>query len=366
MSVRPQDAGVTLVYVVGDKRLEPSTVDVRFTIERGGRAVVEYPSSAEATGAVIQADRVSVPALSALARALCPIRVSQESAAESLAQDVDLFALLGVPDVADIDPQSQWRARTARQFLRVPLGMAASGLPLTLDLKESALGGMGPHGLVVGATGSGKSELLRTLVLALATTHDPERLAFVLVDYKGGATFAGMEPLPHVAGAITNLQEDLGLVDRMHDALYGEIRRRQRVLKEAGNLPNVHEYNRRRDQGEQLDPLPSLLLIVDEFSELLTAKPDFAELFCRYRADRPIDRCSPPVGVATAGDRPHPRTGEPPELSHRTQDLQSRGEPRGDRCAGRVRVTSVPWLRVLAGRHDGVRALQGGPGVDPV
>lgn len=279
VSVRPQDAGVTLVYVVGDKRLEPSTVDVRFTIERGGRALVEYPSSAEATGAVIQADRVSVPALSALARALCPIRVSQESAAESLAQDVDLFALLGVPDVADIDPRSQWRARTARQFLRVPLGMAASGLPLTLDLKESALGGMGPHGLVVGATGSGKSELLRTLVLALATTHDPERLAFVLVDYKGGATFAGMEPLPHVAGAITNLQEDLGLVDRMHDALYGEIRRRQRVLKEAGNLPNVHEYNRRRDQGEQLDPLPSLLLIVDEFSELLTAKPDFAELF---------------------------------------------------------------------------------------
>ncbi len=150
---------------------------------------------------------------------------------------------------------------------------------MIIDLKESALGGMGPHGLVVGATGAGKSELLRSLVLSLTAQHHPERLSLVLVDFKGGATFAGLAGLPHTAGMITNLADDLDLVDRMHDALFGEMRRRQQVLKEAGNLPNVVEYNRRRDAGTQLPPLPSMLVIIDEFSELLAAKPDFAELF---------------------------------------------------------------------------------------
>src|SRR4029450_2477331 len=102
--------------------------------------------------------------------------------------------------------------------------------PLRLGLKESALGGMGPHGLVVEPTGSGKSELLRTLVTALAAIHPPDLLAFVLVDFKGGATFAGMADLPHVAGTITNLQDDLAMVDRMHAALFGEQRRRPERL----------------------------------------------------------------------------------------------------------------------------------------
>jgi S-DNA-T family DNA segregation ATPase FtsK/SpoIIIE len=116
-------------------------------------------------------------------------------------------------------------------------------------------------------------------VLSLAITHHPDRLSFVLVDFKGGATFAGLSDLPHTAGVITNLQDDLDLVDRMHDALFGEMRRRQQVLKDAGNLPNVHEYNARRNAGAPLPPLPSMLVIVDEFSELLAAKPDFADLF---------------------------------------------------------------------------------------
>ena len=101
------------------------------------------------------------------------------------------------------------------------LGVTDDGAPLHLDLKESARGGAGPHGLVVGATGSGKSELLRTLVLGLVLGHPPDLLNLVLVDFKGGATFAGLGPLPHVAAAVTNLADDLALVDRMQDALAG-------------------------------------------------------------------------------------------------------------------------------------------------
>ena len=100
---------------------------------------------------------------------------------------------------------------------------------------------MGPHGLCVGATGSGKSELLRTLVLSLLVTHSPGPLSMVLVDYKGGATFAPFEGVPHVAGVITNLDGDAGLVERVHKSLAGEVQRRQQVLADAGNA-NITDF----------------------------------------------------------------------------------------------------------------------------
>ena len=138
---------------------------------------------------------------------------------------------------------------------------------------------MGPHGLVIGATGSGKSEFLRTLVLGLAMTHSSEALNMVLVDFKGGATFAGLSDMPHVSAVITNLENELTLVDRMQDALSGEMVRRQELLREAGNYASVRDYEKARTGGEPLEPLPSLFIVVDEFSEMLSAKPEFIDLF---------------------------------------------------------------------------------------
>lgn len=166
--------------------------------------------------------------------------------------------------------------------LTVPLGVDETGRPLRLDLRESALGGAGPHGLLVGATGSGKSELLRTLVVGLALAHDPADLNLVLVDFKGGATFAGLADLPHVSALITNLADELPLVDRMADALSGELVRRQEVLR-AGGCGSIGEYaawlRSHPDHPDGTAPLPTLLVVVDEFSELLAAQPDFADLF---------------------------------------------------------------------------------------
>ncbi|MGK5441885.1 type VII secretion protein EccCa [Micromonospora sp. URMC 105] len=226
-------------------------------------------------------DRLSAEAAEGLARQIAPYRLSQQQATsdEPLARSTELPDLLGVGDAAAVDVQQTWRPRSHRDRLRIPLGVGPDGNVVELDFKESAHEGMGPHGLVIGATGSGKSELLRTIVGALAVTHSSEELNFVLVDFKGGATFASLEALPHTSAVITNLADELPLVDRMRDALAGEMTRRQEVLRDAGNYVSRFDYEKARAAGEPLAPMPSLLIICDEFSELLAAKPDFIDLF---------------------------------------------------------------------------------------
>lgn len=216
-----------------------------------------------------------------LAALLAPYRLSLATdSTEPLASDIQLTSLLGIPDLHRHDPAGYWAARTgAAGRLRVPIAVGADGAPVELDIKESAQGGMGPHGMLIGATGSGKSELLRTLVLGLALTHSSQTLNFVLVDFKGGATFLGLEELPHTSAVITNLADEVALVSRMQDALHGELIRRQELLRAAGNYTSALEYENARASGTALEPLPSLFVVVDEFSELLAAHSEFMELF---------------------------------------------------------------------------------------
>ncbi|KUH95607.1 type VII secretion protein EccCa [Mycobacterium sp. IS-3022] len=186
-------------------------------------------------------------------------------------------------DLFDVAVPSQ--ISTEKHWLRtdeirpVPIGVTTEGAPVLIDINEAARNGIGPHGLCVGATGSGKSELLRTLVLGMITSHSPGALNLVLVDFKGGATFLGLERARHVAAVITNLADEAHLVARMNDALAGEVHRRQELLRTAGNFVNVTEYSRARACGAPLPPLPALFIVVDEFSELLSHHPEFAELF---------------------------------------------------------------------------------------
>ena len=230
-----------------------------------------------------RADQCDLPTAEAFARRIAPLRTVTAGPTDASSGETtgpgDLMDLLGLGDVHTFEPSTVWRHRPARDRLRVPIGLGEGGAPVHLDIKESAQEGMGPHGLVIGATGSGKSELLRTLVLGLAMTHSPEHLNLVLVDFKGGATFAGMSGMPHVSAMITNLAQELTLVDRMQDALAGEMIRRQELLRDAGNCASVRDYEEARAAGDVLEPLPSLLIVVDEFSELLSARPAFIDLF---------------------------------------------------------------------------------------
>ncbi|MCL2422297.1 MAG: type VII secretion protein EccCa [Micrococcales bacterium] len=257
--------------------LDDGTVRITFTDGRDARVV-----DADGMDRLVCADQCAEVEAEATARRLIPLYNGPAAVpvASPTASQAPLTDLLGLPDVRDVDMDMAWRPRLARDRLRVPIGQDEHGAPLVLDLKESAEQGMGPHGVLIGATGSGKSEVLRTLVLALALTHSPEQLNFVLVDFKGGATFAGMAGMPHVSAIITNLGREASLVDRFQDALTGEVTRRQEVLRAAGNFASVSDYEAARAEGRNdLEPLPALLVVVDEFSELLAARSEFVDSF---------------------------------------------------------------------------------------
>ncbi|HEX8781537.1 MAG TPA: type VII secretion protein EccCb [Nocardioides sp.] len=265
----PDHPGPHLLLVV-DTRAHPDLPE-----QPGVTTVRVCPSGPADATVEVEVDECDAATAEAVARRLS----SWRSSGRRTGPTVDVLELLSLDEPSRLDPARAWRQRSPGDRLRVPIGVAADGRPLSLDLKESAEHGTGPHGLVVGATGSGKSELLRTLVLGLAVTHSPDELNLVLADFKGGATFAGMAPLPHVSAVITNLADELALVDRMQDALTGELVRRQELLRAAGNHASRRDYEQARAAGADLAPLPALLVVVDEFSELLAAKPELLDLF---------------------------------------------------------------------------------------
>ncbi|MDO5495156.1 MAG: type VII secretion protein EccCa [bacterium] len=290
--------GVTVLHLVRDRLREPDSVRMRFTETDADQWVLERYQDEEITPerVAFTADPFSPPEAEALGRALSPLRLSEESLEHSEERSVTAFTeMMGIGDIHNVQFDRIWNRHTESSFLRVPIGVDDGGGQVVLDLKESAQFGMGPHGLCVGATGSGKSELLRTLVLGLLATHSPEDLSMVLVDYKGGATFAPFVNAPQVAGLITNLSDDVSLVDRVYTSLEGEILRRQELLKSAGNINDVTMYRQRRAEvlaeGGEMQPLPHLMVIIDEFGELLTARPDFIDLFLQ------IGRIGRSIGV---------------------------------------------------------------------
>ncbi|WP_228002905.1 type VII secretion protein EccCa [Nocardia australiensis] len=230
------------------------------------------------------ADALSSPAMTALARNISPYRLStvvEAVAAEQASGGTSWEELVAITDPGDIRVQRQWPTRrdSDRARLNIPFGYDPAGGAVYVDIKESAEEGMGPHGMCIGATGSGKSEFLRTLVLSAVATHSSDVLNLLLVDFKGGATFLGFDRLSHVTAVVTNMEEEADLVTRMEDVINGEMSRRQRILRDAGNFANVADYERAREQGAELAPLPTLLIILDEFAELLEQHPSFTKLF---------------------------------------------------------------------------------------
>lgn len=205
----------------------------------------------------------------------------------------DILSYYGINDAANIDFEALWGPRgdiNSPARLRVPLGNRADDRELFfLDLKESAQGGHGPHGVMAGTTGSGKTEMLRTALVSLLLGHPPQNLQLMLADLKGGAGVKPFAGVPHVAHIITDLEDDQSLLDRFVDAMWGEIARRKALCDKAG-ADDATEYNKMRSARqaagqEPLPPLPALLVIIDEFAELFkmmaSAVQDALDQICR-------------------------------------------------------------------------------------
>ncbi|MGH3937221.1 MAG: FtsK/SpoIIIE domain-containing protein [Pseudonocardiaceae bacterium] len=179
-----------------------------------------------------------------------------------LPDQVRLLPLLGLDHIDPESVRKRWRSRKSDAHPVAPLGVTEKGV-FTLDLVDD-----GPHGLVGGTTGSGKSELLRTLVAALAAGADPAHLTFVLIDYKGGAAFDECSRLPHTVGMVTDLDEQLG--ERALRALEAELHHRERLLRTV-SADNIQEYLALAPQ----QPMPRLVVVIDEFATMAKELPDF-------------------------------------------------------------------------------------------
>jgi S-DNA-T family DNA segregation ATPase FtsK/SpoIIIE len=186
-----------------------------------------------------------------------------ELAGAGLTDVVRLLPLLGIDDPSPAAIREAWRHGEVDPSPSTPIGIGDEGV-VHVDLVRD-----GPHGLVGGTTGSGKSELLRSLVAGMAARVDPEHLVFVLVDYKGGSAFDECSRLPHVVGLVTDLDEQLA--ERALRSLEAELRHRERTLREAG-VPDLPTYLR---SGSVRGPLPRLVVVIDEFATMATELPDF-------------------------------------------------------------------------------------------
>ncbi|MDP7707382.1 type VII secretion protein EccCb [Mycobacterium sp. TY815] len=220
----------------------------------------------------------------ALARALARFtptddaeRLLEQRAAEARAGQEFLDAY-GIFDARTWDPTIGWNSVTPAERLKVPIGRTPGGQLVCLDIKEGAENGVGPHGSMVGQTGSGKSEHLITYVLGLAAKFPPEMVQILLGDFKGESAMAGLENLPHVLGIVSNLEKSVHKLDRFEQVLLGELSRRQEALSRH-RFKAVREYEAARLAGrDDLEPLGALVLVLDEFSELLQLRPDMAKV----------------------------------------------------------------------------------------
>jgi S-DNA-T family DNA segregation ATPase FtsK/SpoIIIE len=260
--------GVHVIWLGDSRQSLPGECGAVVDLRAGDRGVLAFPARGEslAPGGI---DGVALEIATEVARALAPLRdVSASEAQAGIPRRVELMELLGLRGDPEGRIMANWigdRSAPQQRQLTAVLGMAAGAERLAVRLRED-----GPHALVGGMTGSGKSELLQSLVASLAIAHSPRSLNFLLVDYKGGAAFKDCVDLAHTVGFVTDL--DGHLVNRALVSLRAELRRREELLREAGakDLLDLERLSPDRTP-------PSLLIVVDEFAALAAELPEFVD-----------------------------------------------------------------------------------------
>lgn len=291
--------GVVFVLLFGKLALMPN--GCQYIIEndenfKGSYAVADVPD----TDTNVAFDTLDEETLASYSKRLGRFAV-QEAAAGILPSSIDFLSLLEIGNLAKFDLRQSYRKHDTSKNIRGLLGMGHNGVAW-LDIHEKQAG---PHGLVAGMTGSGKSELLQTLILSWALCYSPDELAFVLIDYKGGGMANIFANLPHTAGVITNLSEEVEEDDASADntaqgsmqrvltvraltSIKAEVKHRQAVFKAYG-VNHIDAYIQLYKHGQATEPLPHLIIIVDEFAELRKEQHDFiSDLVSAARVGRSL------------------------------------------------------------------------------
>ncbi len=227
-------------------------------------------------------DRLSGSNLEWMARNLS-VLTHEQGVVMHLPENVSFFEMYKVNSPTQLDIQARWQKNATNKSLAVPLGIRVTGEPMMLNLHEKA---HGPHGLIAGTTGSGKSEIIQSYILSLAVNFHPYEVAFLLIDYKGGGMAYLFKDLPHVLGTITNLDADESM--RALVSIKSELSRRQRIFNEY-NVNHINAYTSLFKQGQASEPMPHLFIISDEFAELKKEQPEFmTELVSTARLGRSL------------------------------------------------------------------------------
>ena len=273
--------GFSIIYATHIQANLPENIKTVFRLD-GGEDGTLIMNEGELVGRSVKLPSLDGVELETMARKLAPLRHMQ-GVSTQIPETVGFFELYGVQRPEEIPVLQLWAKNACHKSLAVPLGLRGKDDIVALNLHENA---HGPHGLVAGTTGSGKSEIVQSYILSLAINFHPHEVGFLLIDYKGGGMANLFENLPHLLGTITNLDGSESM--RALASIKSELKRRQAIFGDVG-VNNINQYTKLFKSGEATLPMPHLFIISDEFAELKKEQPEFmAELVSTARIGRSL------------------------------------------------------------------------------